>query len=360
MSHASRGVHRSRGHRRASRAKRWAIGIVVLAALGAVAWPVINHFNGQSDQSDQVTYGQQASGSGGNGGGSAANPAKTLMPTGPQAHFRVQNRLPDGTTTGVVTLKGPKSGFTGKVWVWAPKQYSEPKYARSGFPVMVALPGGEGFPYNYWMGTDLKLQATIAKLSQEGRSLPFLLAMPVLNPNDKNYYDGSDIPGQPKMGTWLTEDVPNLMKANFRTLKSRDGWAFMGSSSGGFSGLKAVLKYPDRFKAVIASGPDIVPDSPLWAGYGAAEQANNPEILAQKLIARKGPDVFVDFQVGTLERTVMPKADKFIAQYGHGPVKTRLLRIPGGGHDAKSYVKGMTDSGLQWISAHMEGPTADG
>ena len=115
------------------------MGIVVLAALGAVAWPVINHFNGPSDQSDQVTYGQQASGSGGNGGGSAANPAKTLMPTGPQAHFRVQNRLPDGTTTGVVTLKGPKSGFTGKVWVWAPKQYSEPKYARSGFPVMVAL-----------------------------------------------------------------------------------------------------------------------------------------------------------------------------------------------------------------------------
>ncbi|MGW7578306.1 alpha/beta hydrolase [Streptomyces sp. NPDC054765] len=358
MKHSSRGAHRSRGRQRADRAKLWLIGVAALTAVGIVTWTVIDHSTVGPAQSDHVTYGQQTSGSGGNGGGSGATTAKTLMPTGPQADFRVQNRLSDGTTIGVVTLKGPKSGFTGKVWVWAPKQYSEPKYAKSGFPVMVALPGGEGYPYNYWMGTDLKLQATIAKLSKEGKSLPFLLAMPVLNPNAKNYYDGSDIPGQPKMGTWLTEDVPNLMKANFRTLKSRDGWAFMGSSSGGFSGLKAVLKYPGKFKAVIASGPDIVPDSPLWAGYGAAEQANNPEKLAQKLIAKKGPDVFVEFQVGTLERTVIPKVDKFIAQYGHGPVKTHLLKIQGGQHDAKKYVQGMADSSLQWISARMEGPTA--
>ncbi len=361
MSHSSRGTYRSQGHRRASKAKAWFLGIVAVLVLGGIAWPVMDYLGVFSDRGDPVSFGQPDPGEGGQAGGDSGKQkkdSKVSFPTGPQADFRVESHLNDGTTIGVVKLHGKKSGFTGKVWVWAPKQYKEAKYAKSGFPVMIALPGGNGYPNNYWMGTDLKLQSTIAKESLEGKSLPFILAMPVLNPDAKNYYDGSDIPGQPKMGTWLSEDVPDLMKANFRTLKSRDGWAFMGSSSGGFSGLKAVLKDPNKFKAVIASGPDIVPDSPLWAGHEAEKAANNPEKLAAKLIADKHPDVYLAFQVGTKEHTVMPKVKKFIAQYGNrGPVKTNLQVIQGGEHNAKTYVQGMANGSLQWISEHMEGPT---
>ena len=42
--------------------------------------------------------------------------------------------LDDGTHVAVTTLEGGKSGFKGKVWVWAPKQYFDPKYENSGFP----------------------------------------------------------------------------------------------------------------------------------------------------------------------------------------------------------------------------------
>ncbi|WP_338105440.1 alpha/beta hydrolase-fold protein [Streptomyces cinnamoneus] len=168
---------------------------------------------------------------------------------------------------------------------------------QSGFPLLIALPGGPGHDSNYWafgaFGKDkLSLEDSITKWYQQGKSKPFLLAMPILNPGPDDggiYWDGSDIPGQPKMGTWLTEDVPDLMKQNFRTLKPRDGWAFMGSSTGGFVGLKSVLQKPDKFKAVIASGPDIVPDSLLWKGHETQRQENNPEILAKRLIAAKGP-----------------------------------------------------------------------
>ncbi|MFC5721939.1 alpha/beta hydrolase [Streptomyces gamaensis] len=360
MTHTS-GAYRSQGHRRASRAKRWVLVVASIAALGLIAWPVMSYFEIPpfTDKGKPVSFGQPAAAGGGQAGGTGGEAAdsKTLMPTGPQADFRVANTLSDGTKIGVVTLTGKKSGFTGKVWVWAPKQYDDPKYANAGFPVMVALPGGAGWPSNYWMGTDLKLQDSVSKWSQEGKSLPFLLAMPVLNPDDKHYYDGSDIPGQPKMGTWLTEDVPDLMKANFRTLKSRDGWAFMGSSSGGFSGLKAVLKHPDRFKAVIASGPDIVPDSPLWNGHDKEKQENNPQVLAKQLIDRKGPDVYLAFQVGTKEpATVMNQVKQFQAQYGHGPVHTMLREIPGGSHNAHTYVPSMGEGLIQFISKQMEGP----
>ncbi|MFJ3859341.1 alpha/beta hydrolase-fold protein [Streptomyces sp. NPDC090085] len=353
--------------RRRSRAKRWLIaGVSVLALAGAAAG-VMAHFEIPpfTDKGSAVSFGKPPAGGKGSGQDGSQQPAnsKMLMPTGPAAEFKNAMTLPDGTHVAVTTLDGKKSGFKGKVWVWAPKEYDDPKFAKSGFPVLIALPGGAGYPSNYWMGTDLGLQTSISKWYAEGKSKPFLLAMPVLNPgpDDKGvYWDGSDIPGQPKMGTWLTEDVPDLMKANFRTVKSRDGWAFMGSSTGGFAGMKAVLKHPDRFKAVIASGPDIVPDSSLWKGHDKEKAENNPELLAKQLIERKGPDVYIAFQVGDNEsnKKTLPDVQKFVATYGgdKGPVHTSLRVIPGGQHNAKTYVPNMGEGPIQYISKVMEGP----
>ncbi|MGX1974667.1 alpha/beta hydrolase [Streptomyces kronopolitis] len=262
------------------------------------------------------------------------------------------------TPIGVTTLHGPKSGFTGKVWVWAPPEYYEKHNANKGFPVMEALPGSYGFPVNYWIGSDLKLEESLAQWSKDGTSLPFIVVMPVLNPNDKQYYDGSDIPGQPKIGTWLSKDVPDLVRQNFRTLKTRDAWAIMGSSSGGFAALKNVLQNPETFKMAIPNGPDIVPDSPLWNGHAKEERENNPEVLARRLIARGGPPVYVAFQDGSRENTVLPKVRKFISQYGHGPVHTRLQVVPDGTHSAATYVQGLGEGTMRWVSARMTGPTA--
>lgn len=303
--------------------------------------------------------------------GDDAAPAKpvdddTLMPTGPKSDFRITRTLDDGTHIARATLKGAKSGVTGSVWVWAPKEYQDPKYAKSGFPVLIALPGGLGSPKepggvtNYWVGGDIKLQENITQWTAERKSLPFIVVMPMLNP-DTNYHDGSDIPGQQRMGSWLTEDVVGLTKANFRTFKSRDGWAFMGSSSGGFAGLKSVLKYPEKFKAAIASGPDIVPDSPLWAGHQAEKDANNPEKLARRLLQKGGPDVYLAFQAGTRESaTVTTSIEKFRRTYGKGPIHTTLQLIPGGRHNAWDYQKGMAAGSIKFISDQLKAPVASG
>ncbi|MGG8408553.1 alpha/beta hydrolase [Streptomyces sp. 12297] len=361
-------------HRRTRRARSWVIAGASVAALGLVAWQVMAHYEIPpfTDKGDPVSFGAPKgragtdAGTAGQSGGGTQKPAKAsrmLMPTGPAADFKNSMTLEDGTHVAVTTFDGKKSGFKGKVWVWAPKEYNEKQFENSGFPVMIALPGGPGFPNNYWMGTDLGLQTSISKWYQEGKSKPFLLAMPVLNPApDDNglYWDGSDIPGQPKMGTWLTEDVPDLMRENFRTVNSRDGWAFMGSSTGGFAGLKAVLKHPDKFKAVIASGPDIAPDSVLWKGHDQEKAANDPARLARDLIGRKGPDVYLAFQVGTNESNAqtLPNVKKFIADYGRGPIHTNLKVIQGGRHNAKTYVPAMGEGTIQWISEHMTGPVS--
>ncbi|MFI5981674.1 alpha/beta hydrolase [Streptomyces sp. NPDC051555] len=279
------------------------------------------------------------------------------MPTGPRAAFERSSRLPDGTEIGKTTLVGKKSGFTGDVWVWAPKEYNDPRYDKSAFPVLIALPGGRGYPTNYWgTGPGLGLQQAVIDGVKSGKSLPFLLVMPVINADTKHHFDGSDIPGEPRMGTWMADDVPDFVKANFRTFTSRDGWAFMGSSSGGFGAFKHVLKYPDRFKAVIASGVDFVPDSPLWKGDVKAMDENNPEKLAEKLIKAGGPDVYINFQIGTKE-SGRDKAEKFMRDYTKGPVHTRLQVIQDGEHNGKSYVRGMREGSLEWISKVLLPPT---
>ncbi|MFI8518877.1 alpha/beta hydrolase [Streptomyces sp. NPDC085481] len=292
------------------------------------------------------------------GGRPGAAVPETVFPTGPKASFTVQRSLDDGTKIGVTELYGEKSGFSGRVWVWAPKQYFDPTYADSGFPVLIALPGGKGFPTNYWTGKGIDLQGNISRWADEGKSLPFIVVMPVLNPDAEFYYDGSDIPGRPRIGTWLTEDVPDFVRANFRTFKSRDGWGFMGSSSGGFVGLKSVLQKPDKFKAVIASGPDTVPDSPLWKGHEAERQANNPERLAAALGRQRATpanEIYVAFQIGTKE-SGMANLRAFMRKYTKGPVKTRLQVIQDGEHNARSYMRGMDDGSIAWISEQMQGP----
>ncbi len=343
------------GRGRPKRLRRLLIGgglAFTLAVVGGAAAYELGVF---SDIGDPVSFGKvQAS-------AAAAEEMRPgmSMPTGPKASFVRTHRMPDGTQIAVTTLTGAKSGFTGDVWVWVPKEYDNPKYAKSAFPVLISLPGGRGYPKNYWgTGPGLGLEQAVIDGAKSGKSLPFILVMPVINADTKHHFDGSDIPGQPKMGTWMAEDIPDFTRANFRTFTSRDGWAFMGSSSGGFGAFKHVLKYPDRFKAAIASGVDIVPDSPLWKGNTQAMDENNPEKLAEKLIAAGGPDVYINFQIGTAEGG-RDKAEKFMQEYGKGPVHTRLQVIQDGEHNGKSYVRGMREGSLEWISKVMSPPTPD-
>ncbi|MCC3772913.1 hypothetical protein K6I34_006922, partial [Streptomyces sp. UNOC14_S4] len=145
MTHSSRGAYRSQGHRRASRAKLWIISVASIAVLGVVAWQVMAYFEIPpfTDKGKSVSFGQVPNGGGQAGGtsGDADANSPVSMPTGPAADFKITGNVSNGTHVAVTTLEGKKSGFTGKVWVWAPKEYEDPKYDKSGFPVMIALPG---------------------------------------------------------------------------------------------------------------------------------------------------------------------------------------------------------------------------
>ena len=274
------------------------------------------------------------------------------MPTGPAARFRIVRRTSAGPVL-LTWLKGVSSGVTGKIWVWLPPQYDDPRYARAGFPVVTLYTGGSGAGYNYW--SDPKIiptQADDVRLTKAGLAHPFIMVMPVLQPSVREDTECSDIPGHPKMGTWMADDVPAFIRANFRTLTSRDGWGTAGASSGAFCAVKMAVDQPGTYKAAVSWGGYFEPETDLgWTEDG--RRANSPDLALRRtrpdirlfLLAGGDPRVRVDVQRMTaLMKLIRPPT-----------VATSFIQ-PNGVHRTEDLRK-LVPQILEFLTANLQGPT---
>lgn len=287
------------------------------------------------------------------GGTSAAqgHAPSVAMPTGPPARFTVARRTSAGPIL-LTRLKGARSGVTGKVWVWLPPQYNDPRYARTGFPVVILHTGGSGAGYNYWANPAvLPTQKDDVDLVKVGKAYPFIMVMPVLQMSARQDTECSDIPGQPKMGTWLGEDVPAFIRANFRTLTSRDGWGTAGASSGAFCAVKLAVEHPGGFKAVASWGGYFSPETDLrWSAAG--RRANSPDLI----IGRTRPDLRL--------LLLAPGAPRFRGDVQQMTALMGLVRPPtvvtsyiqpNGGHYTTD-LKKLVPRILEFLTQNMQGP----
>ncbi|MGW4896629.1 alpha/beta hydrolase [Kitasatospora sp. NPDC004240] len=281
-------------------------------------------------------------------------PSKVLMPTGPQATFTKARDTNAGQIT-VTTLTGPKSGVSGKVWVWLPPEYHDPKYAKTGFPVLTLYAGGQSAGYNTWTDNQLPIQEANAELVKTGKSHPFIMIMPVQNleSSEAKALECADIPGQPKMGTWMAEDIPDFVRANFRTVKGRDGWGLMGASTGAFCSAKLALQHPDKFKAAVPIDGYFNPDSPLWKGHDAERLANSPDTM----VAQGKADVRILATAGGANAYEIRLVKAWVAKAAP-PLTVEYYEQPGGKHLTSDFKKMIPDT-LQWLSKNLAGPEAD-
>ncbi|MER7706248.1 alpha/beta hydrolase-fold protein [Kitasatospora sp. NPDC097605] len=284
----------------------------------------------------------------------SAPSGKVLMPTGPQAAFSKARDTAAGQIM-MTTLTGPKSGVTGKVWVWLPPEYNDPKYAKTGFPVLTLYAGGQSAGYNTWTDNQLPIQEVDADLAKQGKAHPFIMIMPVqnLDSNEAKALECADIPGQPKMGTWMAEDIPDFVRANFRTVKGRDGWGLMGASTGAFCSAKLALQHPETFKAAVPIDGYFNPDSPLWKGHEAERQANSPDLL----VAQGKADVRMLATAGGGNGYEMKLVKAWVAKAAP-PLTVEYYEQPGGKHLTSDFKKMIPDT-LQWLSKNLAGPQSD-
>jgi len=281
-------------------------------------------------------------------------PSKVLLPTGPAADLKKVRDTAAGPIL-MTTLTGAKSGVSGKVWVWLPPQYNDPKYKNYGFPVLTLYSGGQSAGYNTFTDNQLPIEELDAQMSAQGTAHPFIMIMPVqnLDSNEAKALECSDIPGQPKIGTWMAQDIPDFVRANFRTVKGRDGWAVMGASTGAFCSAKLALQHPDVFKAAVPIDGYWNPDSPLWKGHEQERLANSPDTL----IGEGKADVRMLVTAGGANAYETKLVKAWVAK-AKAPTTVEYYEQPGGKHLTVDFKK-MLPTTLEWLSKNVAGPETD-
>jgi len=108
------------------------------------------------------------------------------------------------------------------VLVWLPPQYSQKAYTHAEFPVIQLFSGNPGSPAAWFHG--LSGPQILQRAIDAGAARPVILVSAAINVDPPHNPDCSDIPGGPKVATWLAHDVRNLVLTAFRTRADRAGW----------------------------------------------------------------------------------------------------------------------------------------
>jgi enterochelin esterase-like enzyme len=284
-------------------------------------------------------------------GGSSAPPVTTSVAGGQHDHGAPSN---DGKLSftqyspGVMKARtiGAHSGVDGNLYVWLPPQYHDPAYAQTAFPVVELLPGTPGTP-QAWFGT-MHVQEEMQKLMAAGKVKPMIMVSAKLNTLGANTDAGcADVPGAAKTGTWLADDVPALIRANFRAAKDPSEWGIMGYSAGAYCAVNLTVQHPETFRAAVSLSGYTTPESPLVTRDPALARANNP-YLRLKLANPQPPVSFL--MAGSLQdQGTVPSARALLGVLRQ-PGASRLLTVQSGGHTPNVW-RGMLPEALTWLSA---------
>lgn len=272
--------------------------------------------------------------------------SSALVMAGPNPQTAKFTRSMSGTET--TYFRGPKSQLAGPVYVWVPPQYREQSYRQDRFPVITLLAGVPGVPQD-WILKKSMLHI-VESMMADGSLKPSILVMPDLMPGGANT-DCSNTP-QAKVATWLSQDVPNLIRRHFRVLKKPSGWAVTGYSTGGFCALKLPMQFPKIFG--IGAGMDSDPvqgDSTVLAD-STLRRVNSPLYLAGKR-----PDVRLFAATSAQDRWSPPSNIERLRAAIHKPTTLApAFVLPNGGHNGNTWSREEPELFL-WMNSHLASPS---
>lgn len=149
-----------------------------------------------------------------------------------------------------VNWTGPASGISLPVLIWAPRTWREEK----NLAVIELLPSFPGAPDA--MPKQLNLDAVLTRAIDTGEIPPTVVVIPHVA-IDSREPDAFDLPGRPKVATWVGRDIPAMLVANFPVSTDAHRWAIGGMSAGGYSGPALGALLSDTFSHIVSfSGAD--------------------------------------------------------------------------------------------------------
>jgi enterochelin esterase-like enzyme len=133
-----------------------------------------------------------------------------------------------------------------------PPDYSS--HPEKSYPVVVLLHGGHD-DARAWHDK-IGILPVLHHLYQQNKLPPVIVITPDGNDRrgssplfDPDYYDGTN----GRVGTLIGSELPNIIKARYRTLKGPQFWAIGGLSSGGWGALNIGLRHLDQFHILVAN-----------------------------------------------------------------------------------------------------------
>jgi enterochelin esterase-like enzyme len=336
-----------------------------MAALAILVW--LNISNGGLVVSWQDLLGNQSTRGGvfaGQHGEVALNggPAAVAhLVVGASAALATQQRfIPAEDGFAETTLSGRASGITSQVYVWTPPQYAADPHTQ--FPVLELLHGVWGSP-DGWMGP-MNVVAHLEAAESSGAVHPYILVVPEITPiaghtTPRDNEECSNIPGDANLDTWLTQDVRNMVIADFRAEPAGAGWGLMGYSTGGFCAAKLVLQHPGLYQAAVSLSGYYTPDSMELSDDPELARADSPLWLIGHT---RTPAVSLLMTASAQDR-VDPASEtaQMIAAAQANPL-SRATEVQsfvaplGGGHNQSAWEK-MLPTAFTWLSQRLTGPT---
>jgi pimeloyl-ACP methyl ester carboxylesterase len=248
----------------------------------------------------------------------------------------------------VVNLLGVRSGVEAPVYVWLPPEYDQARYAHVRFPVVELLPGFPGTPTT-WLNA-MHLVQRVQQARQRGAE-PFVFVLPTITVDPPVDTECSDVPGYPKAGTFLTQDVRSFITTHLRVRTDAGGWGIEGYSTGGFCAVKLALQHPDLYAAAVSLSGYFATSSSVFRPYPALARQNSPLWLEQH-----GPTAPVSLLLVATEQDHGTAAAVAAMQRSARPptgVGRTVLRW--GGHNTRVWSPLVPDT-LVWLSRHLPTP----
>jgi len=259
----------------------------------------------------------------------------------------------DGGKVSTIALPGTLSGFQPREsYVYLPPAYfadnAEP------LPVLILLHGVPGGPGDWTIGD--RVQGVMNAYAAEHNGIAPVVVMPdatggqVSNPlcTDSNLG---------KVGTYLSQDVPNAIKSQLRVDPRPGKWAIGGFSYGGTCAFQMATTHPDIYptflnfageeEPTLGSHQDTVQQA--FGGDEAKFKAINPlDILA----TTKFPNSAGWFIVGSDDPNMMPGVKKLYAAAQAAGMDAQYWEAPGAGHDWSVPVNGLAHV-MPWLGQRL-------
>jgi len=250
-------------------------------------------------------------------------------------------------------LPGARSGFQGRTgWVYYPPAYFADN--PQPLPVLVLMAGQPGDPHDWFLGDRLPSVMNDFAAKHNGIA-PVVVVPDVLGSEMANPICADSSLG--RVDTYLSQDVPNDIRAKLRVDPNPLHWVIAGYSYGGTCALQMVTNHPTVYRSFVDISGQLEPTlgsrqqtvDQAFGGDGSKFTAINPmDIMATK----KFPTIAGWFVVGSEDTAVDTDLQRVRSAAQSAGMNVHYWKSVGSSHDWNTAVAGLAHV-MPWMGHRM-------